>query len=66
MASKDSTVCLADRQAHDLALREYVEGRWAGKDVSVDWEWSGPGHYRIHEHVGAGLPSVSLKWEAPL
>lgn len=60
---RGSKVYLSDRKAHDLTLRAYVEERWKGRDVLVDWEWSGPGYYRIHEHVGAGLPCISLKWE---
>lgn len=60
---KDSRVYISDQKIHDKLLKEYVDERWAGKNVQVDWEWSGPGLYRIHEHVGAGLPTVSLKWE---
>lgn len=64
--SPKSRVRISDRKAHDRMLKDYVDERWKGVDVEVDWEWSGPGVYRIHEHVGTGLPCVSLKWEAPL
>lgn len=60
---KDSKVYLSDKEAHDRTLHEYVKEHWKDRDVLVDWEWSGPGMYRIHEHVGAGLPCISLKWE---
>ena len=61
--SKKSTVHIVDKKVHERMLRDYVEEHWKDKDVQVDWEWSGPGMYRIHEHTGAGLPTVSLKWE---
>ena len=61
--SKDAQVYVSDRKAHYALLKRYLEENWACKDVEVDWEWSGPGMYRIHEHTGAELPCVSLKWE---
>lgn len=60
---KDRKVYVSDQKTHDELLKRYVEKNWMNKDVQVDWEWSGPGMYRIHEHVGAGLPTISLKWE---
>lgn len=60
---KDEKVCISDREMHDRLLKNYVDIVWKNQDVEVDWEWSGPGMYRIHEHTGAGLPCVSLKWE---
>lgn len=60
---KDSKVYVSDRKTHDELLKRHVEEHWKDRDVQVDWEWSGPGRYRIHEHVGAGLPCISLKWE---
>lgn len=59
----NAKVHISDKKTHDELLKEYVETVWEDKDVQVDWEWSGPGMYRIHEHLGAGLPCVSLKWE---
>lgn len=60
---KDTKVYVSDRETHDRLLKDYVDSVWKDCDVEVDWEWSGPGMYRIHEHAGAGLPCVSLKWE---
>lgn len=60
---KDVKVYVSDRETHDRLLKDYVDSVWKGRDVEIDWEWSGPGMYRIHEHTGAGLPCVSLKWE---
>lgn len=60
---KDTKVYVSDKAAHDALLKGYVDEVWASKDVEVDWEWSGPGVYRIHEHVDGGVPCVSLKWE---
>lgn len=60
---KNSKVHISDQKIHDRMLRDYVDEHWKDVDVKVDWEWSGPGMYRIHEHVGAGLPCISLKWE---
>lgn len=63
MPRKGAKVYVSGREAHRRLLADYVDGAWKDKDVEVDWEWSGPGTYRIHEHVDAGLPCVSLKWE---
>lgn len=60
---KDEKVYISDQEMHDRLLKNYVDIVWKNQDVEVDWEWSGPGMYRIHEHTGAGLPCVSLKWE---
>lgn len=60
---KDEKVYISSQKMHDIILKDYVDNTWKGKDVKVDWEWSGPGVYRIHEHTGAGLPCISLKWE---
>jgi len=64
-ASKDAKIYISDQEIHDQLLRNYIDSAWEGKDVEVDWEWSGPGTYRIHEHntEGTGLPCISLKWE---
>lgn len=59
---KDEKVYISSQKMHDIILRDYVDDNWR-EDVEVDWEWSGPGFYRIHEHTGAGLPCISLKWE---
>jgi len=61
--TKTESVYIDDQETHDKLLKEYVDSTWKGKDVEVDWEWSGSGVYRIHEHTGDGLPYVSLKWE---
>lgn len=63
MILKDAKVYVSDKAMHDRLLKEYVDGAWKGREVDVDWEWSGPGMYSIHEHEGSGLPCVSLKWE---
>lgn len=60
---KDEKVYISDQEMHDRLLKDYVDIVWKNQDVEVDWEWSGPGMYRIHEHTGTGLPFVSLKWE---
>ena len=60
---KDETIYIASRKTHDILLKDYVDSVWKDKDVKVDWEWSGAGVYRIHEHTEAGLPCISLKWE---
>ena len=60
---KNLKVHISDRETHDRLLKDYVDSVWKDRDVEIDWEWSGPGMYRIHEHTGAGLPCVSLKWE---
>lgn len=70
--SKDAKIYIPDRETHDRLLKDYVDNTWKDKDVEVDWEWSGPGLYRIHEHAGTRmlhvntrtfLPCVSFKWE---
>lgn len=61
--SKDEKVYISDQEMHDRLLLDYVDNVWKNKDVKVDFEWSGPGMYRIHEHMEAGLPCISLKWE---
>ena len=61
---KDEKVYISDREMHDRLLKNYVDIVWKNQDVEVDWEWSGPGMYRIHEHTDAGLPCISLKWES--
>ena len=60
---KNSLVHIVDQKVHARMLKDYVDEHWKDKDVQVDWEWSGPGMYRIHEHAGDGLPCISLKWE---
>lgn len=66
--SPKSMVHITDKKVHERILKDYVDEHWKDRDVQVDWEWSGPGMYRIHEHMvngpmGNGLPCVSLKWE---
>jgi len=61
-ASTTGKIYITDARLHHLLLKEFVDTEFAGKDVEVDWEYSGIGLYRIHVHKG-DTPTVSLKWE---
>ena len=62
MLSKNEKVYISDRKMHDMLLKSYIDDAWSNRDVEVDWEWSGPGMYSIHEIAEACLPRISLKW----
>lgn len=62
-ASQILEVYVPDKKTHDELLKQYVDENWANTEVDVDWEWSGPGSYRIHVHEVDGCVSVSFKWE---
>lgn len=60
---EDKGVYVGDKKTHDSLFRAYIEEKYANKDIYVDWEWSGPGRYRIHVHEVNGRVSISFKWE---
>lgn len=62
-ASQITKVYVSTLELHNQLLKEYVDNEWANTEVDVDWEWSGPGYYRIHIHEVDGCVSVSFKWE---
>jgi len=61
----DTVVYCKDLAEHENELRKHIDRIFSGKDVEVDWEFSGAGKYRFQAWLNRpeGIPLVSLKWE---
>lgn len=63
--AKDTVYC-ATEQDHKKALMEGLKREFGGKEVQMDFEYSGSGVYRLQAWLDRpeGIPLVSLKWES--